>query len=274
MRIQPGDHHVLAFSDEADLEPVLAPFISEGLAGADKVVYLTDVTHPAVVTGLLRGWGVPTGEHLAAGRLDIRRLETRDPEQVITQLADAARLALGEGYRALRVTAEMSWGLHEDADRLAAFETRASDLFASGSAMAICQYDRRLFDPAVLGQMQRIHHEQDTDLEYEGALLRIRRTGEPPGVRVEGEVDANTLHELTRSLRAAAGRTAGDVHADLAGVSFIDLAALRALMESARTIGRGRFLVLDEVPEHVRNLIELIGWAGTPGLRLRGRERA
>ncbi|WP_239104059.1 MEDS domain-containing protein [Microbispora corallina] len=271
--MRPGDHRAVAFSDEAELEPVLAPYVSEGLAGGDRVLYLTDVTHPAVAIGLLRGWGVDTGCHVAARRLDVRRIEVYDADTMLGDLTEAARLARADGYRALRVTAEMSWGLREGADRLADFESRVHGLFSTGTALGLCQYDRRLFPPVVLSDLYRIHQEPDSDLEFDGALLRIRRTVEPAGIRVEGDVEASTLEPLTRSLRAAASRGRGDVHVDLGGVSFIDLSGLRALLETAGSLGSRRSLVLERVPDHVRELILLIGWDGTPGLRLGGSDR-
>ncbi|MEW9533643.1 MEDS domain-containing protein [Microbispora sp. NPDC049125] len=260
----------MAYSDEADLEPVLAPFIADGLAQGDKVLYLTDVTHPAVVTGLLRAWGVRPDEFAADGRLDVRPLTTNDPDSLIGELARTARLARAEGYRALRVTAEMSWGVREGTERLVAFETKVHSLYDSGMAMGVCQYDRRLFDPVVLAEIQRIHQEADTDLEFAGAFLRIHRTGDPPGLRVEGEVDANSLDPLAEALTAAGRRCRGDVHVDLSGVSFIDLSGMRALVDTAQSLGSGRSLVLAQVPKHVHQLFKLIGWDGAPGLRLRG----
>ncbi|WP_370019034.1 MEDS domain-containing protein [Planotetraspora sp. GP83] len=270
MKMRPGDHRSVTYSDEAELEPVLAPFLSEGLAGSDKVLYFTDITHPAIVTGLLRAWGVGPDAYIADGRLDVRQMETSDPDLLVNHLAEAARQARAQGYRALRVTGEMSWAVREGTARLAAYETKVQSLFDTGLAMGICQYDRRLFQPVVLAELQRIHQGRDMDLEFDGALMRIRRTVDPPGIRVEGEVDANTLGELNKALSSAVLREPGDVHVHLGEVSFIDLSGLRALVDTAGAIGDGRSLVLDPVPEHVLQLIKLIGWDGTPGLRLHG----
>jgi anti-anti-sigma factor len=263
----PGDHRSVAYSDEAELEPVLAPFVAEGLAGRDKVLYVTDVTHPAVATGLLRGWGVDTDAH--ADRLEVVRLGTSDPDEMVTQIAEAARRAVAEGYRALRFTGEMSWAVREGTASLTDFETKIQALFDSGVAMGVCQYDRRLFPPVTLTELQRMHRAADVRLEFDGALLRIRRTAEPPGIELDGEVDANGLGELTRALSAAVLRERGDVHVDMAKITFMDLSGLRALVDTASALEAGRFLVLGHVPEHVAQLIRLIGWDTAPGLRVR-----
>ncbi|MCG5212576.1 STAS domain-containing protein [Streptosporangium sp. KLBMP 9127] len=109
-------------------------------------------------------------------------------------------------------------------------------------------------------------------LEFDGALLRIRVTAEPPGLRVEGEVDLNNLAAFTESLTEAVKRMPGDVHLDLAELSFIDLAGLRVIADTATALCDGRNLVLAPVAPHVHHLIKMIGWDATPGLRLAGEE--
>lgn len=262
--MQPGDHRSVAYSDEAELEPVLAPFIGEGLAGADKVLYLTDVTHPAVVTGLLRGWGVDTAGAARSGRLEIRRLEEFTPADVAVQ----ADRALSEGYRALRVTGEMSWAVRAGHKRLAEFESGLQKVFDTGTALGVCQFDKRLFAPGVLADLLRLHRPDDHDLMLETGLLRIRRTFEPAGIRVEGEIDATSSAELARRLFEAGQTVSGDLHVDLQGVTFIDLAGLRAVVEAAKHLGDQRELVLGPVPDHVGQLVRLIGWHTSPGLRI------
>ncbi|NAS21058.1 STAS domain-containing protein [Herbidospora sp. NEAU-GS84] len=266
--MQPGDHRSVAYSDEAELEPVLAPFIAEGLAGADKVLYLTDVTHPAVVTGLLRGWGVDTAGAVASGRLDIRRLEAFDPGAMVADVAAEAEQARSEGYRALRVTGEMSWAVRVGTDRLAEFEAGIQRVYDTGAALGVCQFDKRLFAPGLLADLLRHHRADDGDLLLETALLRIRRTFAPDGIQVEGEIDATSAADLARQLSEATGVVPGDLHVDLHGVTFIDLAGLRALVDTAKSLGDQRELVLGPVPDHVNHLMRLIGWHTAPGLRI------
>ncbi|WP_239116387.1 MEDS domain-containing protein [Planotetraspora phitsanulokensis] len=264
----PGEHRSVAFSDEAELEPVLAPFVSEGLAGRDKVLYITDVTHPAVAVGLLRGWGIDPDAH--AGRLEVRALGTSDPDVMVAELTEAAHRARAEGYRALRFTGEMSWAVREGTETLTAFETQVQAVFDSGLAMGVCQYDRRVFPPVTLSELQRLHTGTDVDLEFDGALLRIRRSARPPGLDLDGEIDANGVGELARALSSAVRRERGDVHVDMGRISFIDLSGLRVLVDTATALAEGRSLVLNRVPEHVVQLIRLIGWDRAPGLRVRG----
>lgn len=109
-------------------------------------------------------------------------------------------------------------------------------------------------------------------VEYDDPVLRITRILHPPGLRVEGEVDATTLAPFAKAL-AAAARRGGDIHVDLGGLTFIDLGGLRVLVATARSLERGRTLVLHPLRPHLHRLITLVGWDDTPGLRLGGDPR-
>ncbi|MCW2881205.1 MAG: hypothetical protein JWQ95_5305 [Sphaerisporangium sp.] len=106
------------------------------------------------------------------------------------------------------------------------------------------------------------------DLEFDGAILRIRRIADPPELRVEGAIDATTVNELSKALATAVQCGDGDVRVNLEGVTFVDLAGLRVLADAASALPEGRALILWRVPGHVRHLIRLVGWDTTPGLRL------
>lgn len=105
-------------------------------------------------------------------------------------------------------------------------------------------------------------------VEFENGLLRIIRTVDPYGLRVEGAVDHSTVAVFGASLDRIVKATRQDVHADLGGVRFIDVAGVRALVSVASRLEDGRLLVLDPVPRHVRHLLHLVGWDAVPGLRL------
>ncbi|MBW8487156.1 STAS domain-containing protein [Actinomadura parmotrematis] len=107
--------------------------------------------------------------------------------------------------------------------------------------------------------------------EFDDGRLRITSAGDPPVLRVEGEVDAGGRAALARALREALDRAPGrDLRVDLGGLQGIDLGGLRALADAGRAAGEGRVLVLDPLPHRVRVLLELTGWAGGAGLRLGG----
>ncbi|GHH51946.1 STAS domain-containing protein [Streptomyces candidus] len=102
------------------------------------------------------------------------------------------------------------------------------------------------------------------------AELRVIRLYQPHGLRVEGVVDVHGHRHLSEALEAVA-QTAGDVHLDLSGLEFLDLGGLRLLMDFARSRPEGRQVELAGLAPHLRQVITLVGWDETPGLRLRAR---
>ncbi|GAA0593879.1 STAS domain-containing protein [Actinomadura livida] len=112
-------------------------------------------------------------------------------------------------------------------------------------------------------------------VEHDTALLRIAGASASPWLRMAGEIDVSNARDVSRALGGARDRVPGDVHVDLAGVEFVDVAGLRAFTLTARELhARDRMLVLHSVSSHIERLFRLIGWSGTPGLRVHCRPRA
>lgn len=105
-----------------------------------------------------------------------------------------------------------------------------------------------------------------------GGPLRITRTGTPARLAIAGEIDESTYPSLVASLDELT-RDAPEVHLDLAGVIYCDLAGLRAMVRLAGPGPEGapdRRLVLHQVPDQLRAVLEIIGWDAVPGLVLAG----
>ncbi|MET9511746.1 STAS domain-containing protein [Streptomyces flavidovirens] len=99
------------------------------------------------------------------------------------------------------------------------------------------------------------------------AELRVLRTYRPDGLRFEGVVDA-LGHPHLRTALHALDQADGDVQLDLAGLEFLDLGGLRLLMAFARSRAAGSQVELVGLAPHLREVISLVGWDETPGLRL------
>ena len=105
---------------------------------------------------------------------------------------------------------------------------------------------------------------------YDDGVLRISRTDVPAVLVIAGEIDEATCPGLVHALAGLADRP-GEVHVDLAGVTYCDLTGLRAILSLAGTGHNGqdrsaKRLVLHEVPPHLRTILQVIGWDTTPGL--------
>jgi hypothetical protein len=116
---------------------------------------------------------------------------------------------------------------------------------------------------------------------YDDGVLRITSTSNPPGLTLEGEIDESTYPALVQALQASTSDRA-EIHVSLGGVSYCDLAGLRAIVcatgasdgeasdGEASGNGRGdaRRVVLHEVPAQLITVLQIVGWDDTPGLAL------
>jgi anti-anti-sigma factor len=132
---------------------------------------------------------------------------------------------------------------------------------------AICQVDRRNLTEAELAALRAAHEVVvRPDPEFEDPVLRITRTFHPRGLSIAGELDAARHAVLAEALTAAAD--APELHLDCAELRFMDLGALHVLADYARERAGRCSVILDSVPEHLRAIIDLVGWDGLPGVRL------
>jgi len=111
---------------------------------------------------------------------------------------------------------------------------------------------------------------------YDDGVLRITATSHPPGLAIEGEIDESTYSGLVQALQATTSGRA-EIHLSLGGVSYCDLAGLRAIVcatgvDDGEANGNGhgdsRRVILHEVPAQLITVLQIVGWDSTPGLAL------
>jgi ABC-type transporter Mla MlaB component len=106
---------------------------------------------------------------------------------------------------------------------------------------------------------------------YDDGVLRITSIGGPASLAIAGDIDEYTYTALVNTLRKL---TDGlhEIHVNLAGVTYCDLAGLRAIIllagGGADRDGGGTRLVLHEVPGHLKTVVQILGWDTTPGLTI------
>ena len=102
---------------------------------------------------------------------------------------------------------------------------------------------------------------------YDNGVLRITETACPAGLAITGEIDEATYPALVTSLHDIADRY-HEIHLDLSGVSYCDLAGLRAIVRLADdgSAGLVRRVRLHNVPHHMRVALAVTGWDALPGL--------
>jgi len=98
-------------------------------------------------------------------------------------------------------------------------------------------------------------------------MLRITRTDNPPGLIIAGEIDESNYSVLVAGLAAQAPN--GDVHVDLRGVDFCDIAGLRAIVRLAGPLNENRparRVILHAVPPRLLRILQILGWDAMPGV--------
>jgi len=168
----PGDHLCCIYGSDDEQRAALVPYLRIGLERGEKVLYIVDARTAEAVLGDLRddgdrgADGVDVDACLASGQLALlTRHDTYvrdgafDPVAMISMLRQATEQAVAEGYPALRVTGEMTWALRglPGAERLIEYECLLNEFFPGSRALAICQYDRRRFEPGLLLDVLRTH---------------------------------------------------------------------------------------------------------------------
>jgi PAS domain S-box-containing protein len=163
---RPGDHLCCLYETEEEHRAVLTTFLRQGLERGEKVLYIVDAHTAEAILGYLRDEGVDVEACLERGQFAIlsrdeayMREGVFDPEQMIALLRAETERALAEGYPALRVTGEMTWALRglPGSERLIEYEAKLNEFFPGSQCLAICQYDRRRFDAALLLDVLRTH---------------------------------------------------------------------------------------------------------------------
>ncbi len=105
---------------------------------------------------------------------------------------------------------------------------------------------------------------------WDDVPLRISFSVEHARLVLSGDIDDATYSGLTAALSAAAD-VPGDIHVDLGGVQFCDIAGLRALVLLAGAHGPSpdlpdRRVLLHTLPAHLQTVLRILGWDGVPGL--------
>jgi PAS domain S-box-containing protein len=162
----PGDHLCCLYETEEEYRAVLAPYLQQGLERGEKVLYIVDARTAQTVLNYLRDDGVEVEPYLANGQLSILTISDAymrdgifDPDRMIELLRNETERALAEGYSALRVTGEMTWALRglPGSERLIEYEAKLNAFFPGSKCLALCQYDRRRFQPEVVLDVLATH---------------------------------------------------------------------------------------------------------------------
>lgn len=214
-----GSHVCVVVGDDDELGARAEAFLAEGNARGDKTLAFGPHDSP-LLTRLRPLAAVVADPHVAfLGRGAL------EPEAMFAAFRDQADLAAREGYRGIRVAADMDWLLpaRPTADEVVGFELLLDRLVRELDATILCAYRRTSFDRSTVAGALCVHP------------VRIADEQEPPFTLVAGDGDAWRLSGAVDAFGAArfAGAFAAAARSscvlDVGGLEFIDVAGMRAI---------------------------------------------
>lgn len=161
-----GTHMCLIYDNEDERRKVIGKFLSAGMQEHEKTAYFADTMDPADVETWLREMGVDLPEHGNAPAFSITVAENTYcpngkfvPETMLNTLRGYHKAVVDEGYPGGRVSGEMSWALRgiPGSERLMEYEALVNDVLVTHPITAICQYDARRFDGALVFDVLKVH---------------------------------------------------------------------------------------------------------------------
>lgn len=164
--LKPGDHIGCLYDTEEEYRAVLTSFLRQGLERGERVLCIVDAHAAETVRLYLRNSGLEDEPYLGRGQLSLVSAADAsmwegvcDPDRMIARLRTETERSLADGYPALRIAEEMTWAVRgrPGAEQLMRYERKLDEFLPGSRCLAICQYDRHRFDPAVLMEVLNLH---------------------------------------------------------------------------------------------------------------------
>jgi len=159
-----GDHIVVIYEAPTELLAFAVPFVKEGLAKDERVLYVLDDLSLKVLTDALTAGGVNVSRETERGALVLMNAQEYYPPpldsiRMLDLTRERIRDALSRGFGGLRVVAEMTWALKTNVpgDVLVEYEGSLDDALSPGTATVACAYRSGRFPAKILQQVIRTH---------------------------------------------------------------------------------------------------------------------
>lgn len=247
LRMRPHDHIGWTFAGPAEFAALARPFLAEGAALGEKLMYVAADPDPADVAGLAR----PDALQVASIAEVYGSSGIVDAPSQQTTFTLALMDALADGYTGIRVAADNT-SLVTDEVRLAAWmqwEIVADRFMAEHPVTGMCAFDREKADIGRLRHLATLH-----PLSPAADLVpQFRLFADAGDLWVEGEIDSFAVSQLRLALNTLPPQT---------GVK-IDLAA--ATLRGRKVLADLGYLAGVGVPVTIRGEPAAIGQLRTPG---------
>lgn len=263
----PSDHACWLYHDGQEFRSQAARFLGDGRKLGQRLLYVGASPARELREDLA---GLPGRDDLiAADALRLAPLAEHyqrpsqiAPEEQLGRFIETMHQALADGYRGLRLLAEVSSLAQDAEDRRARAHTEhlAERFMAAGNPMsALCCYDWRQFGSQALEDIACAH----PLVRAPHAERMFRLFGAGSELALAGEVDCRNVGALERALANVHSATV-----DLGALAFIDHTGLLALGRRRREVYReGGKLEFVAIPALARRMLELLddSLEGDPG---------
>lgn len=158
--IEAGGHLCLFYEkDPAEQMPALVPFIKDGIARNEQIIYVVADQTVAELSCHLKAAGVDVAAETKSGRLKLytrdewRQSGPLDSAKKTAQVDEVISQAREQGFKGLRLAVEMTWATDPDVDvgALEQGEAKVNVMFSPAFPVrVICQYNRERLNPEML----------------------------------------------------------------------------------------------------------------------------
>jgi anti-anti-sigma factor len=256
----PCDHACWLYDDDAQFRAQAARFLEDGLRLGQRLLYIGERAE-AQLRADLRERLPQCDELIDADALRVSSISGHyerpseiAPEEQLRRFIDATQQAIADGYRGLRLVADVGSLVTEPEDRAARARTEhlAERFMAAGNPLAaLCCYDARRVEPSALQEIACVH----PLVRGRGASRSFRLFGDGAQLALGGEVDHFNAPVLERAL---CNVESGSI--DLSALEFIDHRGLLALARRHHEVSaQGGSLRFGSIPPVVHTMLQILG---------------
>jgi anti-anti-sigma factor len=258
------DGHLLLLHDpDAEWHAAVAAWVQRGLGLGEKVIYTQDpAEQDHSVIDALEARGVDAATAVVEGRLALLPLAECHPTNGHRQLVDQA---LAEGFPAVRLSTgdAAAMTMLSPGDYLSVDE-RIDELVRTLPVSVLCEYVPGSTISPGLWDVVGVHVPGIREARFHTG------TGEL-GLVLRGEVDASSAEVLEAAVTAFTDGPPRMLCLELAELSFVDVAACRALAHGSSDFrASGGQVLLVAPPPPVERTLRLLGLSDLPGFQLDG----
>jgi hypothetical protein len=185
------------FSGPNEFAALAAPFLAEGAALGERLMYIPGVVDPAGLAGLMSVVG-PDTLQLASIAEVYGQTGIVDPAGQRATFEDSLAGALTAGYTGLRIAADNT-SLVTDDERLEAWirwEVTADRFLSDSQVTGLCAFDQEKVDVDRLRQLATLHPLSSAS----SPVPQFRLFSDAGALRIEGQVDSFAVTQLWLAL--------------------------------------------------------------------------